>query len=174
MKYWPFWIAGTLALALTIHIAAVQAFPHVLMAIVHRSVEDQAGGVNTMLYPPRPNASSRGVVRPSPDLLYSVCAFDLAKGPVRISSPVPDSYWSISLYASNTDNFFTLNDRQTHGDTASVILQTEDQAQSLSQGGSPVISPTPTGLALVRALISSDVALPEVEAAVAETSCEEI
>ncbi|MGK2740247.1 DUF1254 domain-containing protein [Tepidicaulis sp. LMO-SS28] len=172
MKSWPFWIAGTLVLALIFHLAAVLSFPHTLMALVHRGVSEQAGGANTMLHPPRPDASSRGVVRPSPDLLYSVCAFDLTQGAVKISAPVPGSYWSISLYASNTDNFFTVNDRQTRGESAAVILQTEEQTPPAPNGIPVVISPTPKGLALIRALIPSEEALPEVEAAVKQAKCE--
>lgn len=172
MKSWPFWIAGTLVLALMFHLAAVLSFPHVVMDLVHQGISKQAGGANIMVYPPRPDASSRGVVRPSPDILYSSCAFDLTQGPVKISSPVPESYWSISLYASNTDNFFTVNDSQTRGGSAAVILQTEDQNPPAPNGIPVVISPTPKGVALIRALIVSDAALPEVEAAVKQATCE--
>ena len=56
--------------------------------------------------------NARAIVRPSPDLLYAGCAFDLADGPLRIQATVPrDTYWSLSMFAANTDNFFVVNDR---------------------------------------------------------------
>ena len=36
--------------------------------------------------PPPLTAQSRGIVLPSPDLLYSVCVFDVSQGPVRVTA----------------------------------------------------------------------------------------
>lgn len=47
---------------------------------------------------------------PSPDLLYAVCAYDLAEGPLRIKleGRYP-RYWSIALYNAKSDNFLTIS-----------------------------------------------------------------
>ena len=70
----------------------------------------------------RPDENSRGVVRPSPDLLYSACPFDLSKGPLKITAHVPHStYWSVSGFDAATNNFFVRDDQQIAGDSIEII-----------------------------------------------------
>ena len=57
-----------------------------------------------------PNSNSREVIRPSADLLYSGCGFDVTYKPLIITSSLPESYWSMSFFSSNTDNFSTINE----------------------------------------------------------------
>ncbi|MGH8239087.1 MAG: DUF1254 domain-containing protein, partial [Steroidobacteraceae bacterium] len=52
------------------------------------------------------------VVRPSPDLAYSACVYDLSEGPVRVIASAWDDYMSVSVFAHNSDNIFVINDRQ--------------------------------------------------------------
>ena len=67
--------------------------------------------------------TARRVVMPSPDLLYATCRMDLSQGPLRIQAdPKTPRYWSIALYASNSDNFFVLNDRQANGQPVDLWL----------------------------------------------------
>ena len=50
---------------------------------------------------------------PSPDLLYSSILYDVSQHPLIIRTVIPQhTYWSISLYNSRTDNYFSLNDTQ--------------------------------------------------------------
>jgi uncharacterized membrane protein len=69
---------------------------------------------------------------PSPDLLYAVCAYDLADGPLSIKLDGSYArYWSIALYNSRSDNFLTLS-----GDTlgASGVDLTIDEKKSTRKG----------------------------------------
>ena len=70
------WSIFTIGLAAIIHIVFVFALPSLIMGQVHGALTKQVG-VNGTLHPPRPTWESRGVVRPSPDLLYSICPFQL-------------------------------------------------------------------------------------------------
>ncbi len=70
------WIAATLVVAAIVHVASVMATPHIIMHVTMRAIG--RGGVNTMMFGKRPTSDSRGVVRPSPDLLYSSCVYDLS------------------------------------------------------------------------------------------------
>lgn len=110
-------------------------------------------GTNTWIHTPRPTAKSRAVVRPSPDLFYSACVYDLTESPVEILvQPSPGKhYWSLSLFDADTNNFFTRNDLAAGGAPIRVIL-TESQAQADACGPDAMASPTPTGLALIRRL----------------------
>ncbi len=91
------WIAGTLLIAAVVHIASVLLLPRLIMMRTMTAMTKIATA-NTIFFPPRPTARARGVVRPSPDLLYSVCVYDLetAGGALRISThDMPNTYWSI-------------------------------------------------------------------------------
>ncbi len=45
-----------------------------------------------------------------PLIVEATCRFDLADGPVRITAGPDAPYWSLSVYAPNGDNLYSLND----------------------------------------------------------------
>ncbi|MFC4626089.1 hypothetical protein ACFO1V_12880 [Daeguia caeni] len=45
-----------------------------------------------------------------PLLRAAACRFDLAGGPVRITTSVTVPFWSLSVYAPNGDNLYSIND----------------------------------------------------------------
>src|SRR5215207_9462863 len=96
-------IAIAVAVAVATHILAVRRFPYLVMRIVRRVVRQP---VNELFHMPPTTAESRSVVRPSPDLLYSACVYDVSRHALRIRATLPGTYWSISFFANNTDNFF--------------------------------------------------------------------
>lgn len=138
-------LGGTAILAVT---------PYALMQIAMTRVTQSSAGPNGWRHSPRANPAVRTIVRPSPDLAYSVCAYDLHDGPMRIHVGPSAAYWSLALYADNTDNFRTFNDRAHAGGIDIVLFARGDE----NAGGvaSAVISPTRRGLALVRRLAPSD------------------
>jgi len=95
----------------------------------------------------RPGPKSRGVVRPSPDLAYAICVYDLAQGPLRVRIAPWDDYWSLSLYAANTDNYWTANDVD-HPDGIEITVVHNVDANRHDV----VVSPTRRGAALIRRL----------------------
>ena len=73
MKTWIRWTILTLALAVVFHLATVTLFPRVIMAVAIKRVLKRAGSeINTLLHAPPVTVDSRHVVKPSPDLLYSI------------------------------------------------------------------------------------------------------
>jgi uncharacterized membrane protein len=86
-----------------------------------------------------------------------MCVFDLSEGPLALSAPVPaDTYWSLSAFDDNTNNFFVVNDRQISTDHVEFVLA-RDGYQAPTLGGAPVIlSPSDTGVVLFRTLIQSE------------------
>jgi len=113
---------------------------------------------NQAAFPPPVTAQSRQVVMPSPDLLYSVCVFDVHQGPVRITvHPQLSSYWSIALYASNSDNFFVINDRKAAGKPVDLWLVSEGanaNGKDVPEGSAVVVAPSTEGFLLMRVLTS--------------------
>ncbi|HSZ74291.1 MAG TPA: DUF1254 domain-containing protein, partial [Rhizomicrobium sp.] len=113
------------------------------------------GAPNAMHHAPRVDANARTVVRPSPDLLYSECSFDLTKGPLRVNAVVPaGTYWSVSAFDSRTNNFFVLDDRTAKGGVDFVLAM---KGAAIHAGAlRVVISPTEHGVLLFRTLINDD------------------
>ena len=146
-------ILGTLMVAAAVHVGTLYGAPYVILWKVGKEVEKRTG-VNTVLHAPPATADARAVVKPSPDLLYSVCAYDVSKGPVRLGSDVPQgTYWSMSLYAANTDNFAVLNDAQAqHGAVEAWLVQAGSGTRAPA-GAQLIESPTKTGVVLFRSLV---------------------
>ena len=134
-RLWFYRALTLIATAILVHIGAVWAAPRLIMQILmHGPMAQSMNMQNRAAFPPPVTATARTVVMPSPDLLYSVCVFDVSEGPVRIAAnPNLKSYWSIALYAANSDNFFVINDRKSTGKPVDILL--------VSPGGSPVIRP---------------------------------
>jgi hypothetical protein len=82
-----------LSAALLGHSAAVQAQPYAAVERLRRRAA-AAGSLNA--FPRRglslPTHRSRRVVRPSPDLLYLSCVFDVSVVPILIQGAFPEGY----------------------------------------------------------------------------------
>jgi len=120
------------------------------------------GAVNIALPAPRADASARTVVRPSPDLLYTACVFDLSDGPLHLQAPVPEGYLSISGFAADSSNFFAVNDQDAvvdaEGQRQLSLLLTLGEPMQAPAGTQVVVAPSVRGLVLFRTLIPNDAA----------------
>ena len=166
------WIAATLLVAMTVHGATVLLLPRLIMLRTIAGISKQAP-VNAILHAPRPTARSRGVVRPSPDMLYSICAYDLsaAGGAIRVSThDMPETYWSVSLFDFDTNNFYALNDRQAKAGAADFLLAVP--GAPIAGGGLPlIVPPTDRGIVLFRTLINDERRTAEIDAARQFAAC---
>ncbi|MEY3446377.1 MAG: hypothetical protein RIR45_1132 [Pseudomonadota bacterium] len=164
MKKWTpnqrLWFYRTLTLSVTaivVHVAAVWAVPRLIMnRVMNGPAALQMNMFNQAAFPPAVDASSRRVVMPSPDLLYSVCVYDVSTGPVRIKAhPALKTYWSIALYGANSDNFFVVNDRQAGDAPVDLWLVSEGPNAAdpaVPAGASIVVVPSKQGFVLMRVL----------------------
>jgi uncharacterized membrane protein len=146
------YVWAALAAAVLAHLAVVHAAPRFMMGAAIERLS-KAAGVNAWRVSDRVTAQSRQIARPSPDFAYSACVYDLARGPVVISTAPWDPYWSLSLYADNTDNFFVIDDREArHGAEITLVragrAHPEDAARVIE-------SPSQRGIALIRRLAPS-------------------
>jgi uncharacterized membrane protein len=132
---WRARLALVLGAALLAHLAALFFVPRaVFTSVVGRPFEGQ--GTNQLGHRelPKPGMGAWG---PSPDLLYSKCVYDVSAGPVRITTPVPETYWSMSVYAANTDLVAVVNDRELPERRLDAVLALAGQ-------------PTPEGVRVIR------------------------
>ena len=160
------------AIAIVVHVATLLALPRLIMMRTMGAIT-RLVAANTMLYPPQPTARSRGVVRPSPDLLYSICIYDLAAahGALRVSThDMPDTYWSVSIFDADTNNFYALNDRQA-GNGAADFLLLAAGASAPNDRLPVVIAPTSRGIVLFRTLIDHENRLAEIDAGRRNADC---
>jgi uncharacterized membrane protein len=166
------WIAGTLLIAAVLHAASLLALRRLIMLRTMTAIT-QSASANEILYPPQPTARARGVVRPSADLLCSICVYDLnaANGAVRISThDMPNSYWSVSVFDADTNNFYALNDRQAKMGATDFLLV--GQGTAAAANGLPVVTaPTSRGIVLFRTLIDDERRLAEIDAARRHADC---
>ena len=173
MSGWWKWIAAVTAVAVVVHLASVALLPRLIMLRTMGGIARAAHGANHMMFGNRPTAANRGVVRPSPDLLYSSCVFDLVRagGAVRVrASGMPHTYWSVSVFDADTNNFHVVNDRKA-GDHVDFLIVAPGMGPD---GGSipQVEAPTRNGIVLFRTLIDDDKRLAEIDAARRHASCE--
>ena len=168
------WIAAMLLVAAAVHAATLLLLPRFIMLRTMAGMTKLAGAANTIAHAPRATWRSRGVVRPSPDLLYSFCIYDLgaAGGAVRVSAhDMPQSYWSVSVFDADTNNFYALNDEQSKTGAADFILM--PQARSAEAGRVPIVgAPTSRGIVLFRTLVNDEARLAEIDAARHNAACE--
>lgn len=165
MRRWLPWLAAALVAAALVHVAVLHLTPYVIMSLAMRRISGGAG-VNTPTFAPRADATARAIVRPSPDLLYSVCVFDVSQRPLHVTAEVPrDTYWSISMFADNTDNFFKLNDREAAAPSVDLVLARAGSAPSLPPGARLVEAPSSRGIVLTRTLVAEEGRLADLDAA---------
>ena len=117
--------------------------------------------------------------RPSPDILYSVCPFDLSKGPLRITARVPHTtYWSVAGFDAATNNFFVRNDQQIPGDSIEILALGPGMTAPPANENAPdrvvVSAPTMRGLFLFRLVINDEKQLATLDALRQEASCETV
>lgn len=152
------------------HVGLVMAVPHALMNVAMSRMSGDGARINQFSFGPRTTKDSRGVVRPSPDLAYSSCVYDLSKGPLLVSAaPSPNQgYVSLSVFAANTDNIAALDTTQ-YPEGIRFVLKRKDQ---VAPAGMQVVnSPSDNGIILDRRLAPSAELFAEVDQARRADSC---
>jgi len=150
-------ILTMLVVAAVTHVVVILRFPYLVMRIVRRVAKYP---VNELFHMPPTTAESRAVVRPSPDLLYSACLYDVSERALRIRATLPGSYWSISFFANNTDNFFVMNDAEIAGREAEFVLVGRGKAKPAGPG-TAVEAQSDRGVILIRMLVERPEAIPD-------------
>lgn len=157
-RYWRHLMAA-LVLALLAHAATVWLLPRAIMSRVMTTLNQEVGAPNRAVFPPLPGPEARRIVMPSPDLLYALCVFDLSERPLRVSAqaqPAPH-YWSIALYAANSDNFLVWNDSQAAGQAVDWLLVGPKAYQPMPALASTtrlISAPSTKGVLLMRVLVA--------------------
>lgn len=171
LKPWIGPAIAALLIAVVVHVIVVLAAPGKIMAVAMDKISGGGARINVWSHAPRTSIASRAIVRPSPDLAYSSCVYDLSKGPVRITAPRWDDYASLSIFAANTDNVYVINDRQMPPGGADILLIRKGSARPATSAV-VVESPSAKGIALLRYLAPTPERFRAAAAARASARCE--
>lgn len=163
MRWWPLIlsVAVFITSAAAAHYLVLDQIPkRAIGTVMDRIAGPEGAGLNTLRAGAPVKPESRRVVRPSPDLIYSICVYDVSEGPVELTMVPSVGYHSLSLYDARTNNFFVVNDRSLDGKTVRVTVSgTKKPAHApgdLTVARFQVISPTHRGVALIRRLATPD------------------
>jgi uncharacterized membrane protein len=127
-------------------------------------------GMNVMKYNQLPTPANQPVVRPSPDLAYSSCPYDLSDGPVMLRVvPVPGRYSSLSIFNARTDVVFVRNDQQAKDKPFEVVIARD--GQKVPAGKEVVRVGYDRGIALIRLLLNSPSDLKALDPVRRQSSC---
>ncbi|WP_203290818.1 DUF1254 domain-containing protein [Maricaulis parjimensis] len=137
----------------------LNAVPAVIMGKAMERIEAAGAASGGVRHAPRLREDNQTIVRASPDILYSVCAYDLSEGDLELSIPWPadGNYASISFYDARTNNFAVISDREAEGEAMHLILSSDPNASALH-------APTERGLALYRRVINAETDLEAADA----------
>jgi uncharacterized membrane protein len=171
MRGWWKAVGFGLLVAVVAHVGTVLVVPHAIMSIAMKRTGETAGGTNTLYHTPKVTPQNQTIVRPSPDLAYSICALDLSNGPVHAFIGKGSDYASAAIYAANTDNVFTLNDRQIGNDGARLLIAGASSGVNAKPGETLVRVQGTRALMLVRRLAPSEAAFARVEQERAADDC---
>ena len=143
------WIGPTLlatVAGVAAHVFTVQAAPSFIMSRAMDAMEQRGVPLHAFSLAPRTTPQTQTVVRPSPDLAYSVCRydFDQLEGPLTVRMAAWDNYASLSLFDAETNNFLTVRG---DGKAREVVLYGPAPVSSREHR-----SPTKKGLILIRRL----------------------
>jgi uncharacterized membrane protein len=172
MRRWIFPISVGGLVALGAYQATLLATPYALMQAALMKVGKQ-GPANQFAFAPMTTADNQSIVRPSPDLSYSTCVFDVSKGPVLVDvQPVPGHYWSVSIFDARTDVAAVRSDRDTKG--KAVRLALVKAGQTAPAGYEPVRVGYDRGLVLIRILVAPASTFPTINAIRRKSSCKQV
>lgn len=141
-------ILVSLGTAIAAHGATVLAAPRILMAQAMQRVSRDGALTNRWIHNGRPDEAARRVVRPSPDMTYSACVYDLSKGPVRVTAGAWPGYLSVSVFQANSDNVFVVNGRAAPQGIAFLLARKGQVPTGAAER--VVISPSTRGIILQR------------------------
>lgn len=162
-------LLAIVAVATGSYYAALAAAPYALMRMAMNKMAGTSP-TNRFTHAPPVQAERQFVVRPSPDLLYSSCPFDLSAAPLEITAvPVPDHYSSISVFDARTDVAFVRNDEEMAGKPMRIVLALEGQA--VPAGVETVRLKYPTGIVLQRVLLADPAEAAQVDPVRRQATC---
>lgn len=152
------WLIVTLCLSAVFYHLILWIIPYYISYTTFKRMQKAGRKKNVLVFRELNNADNCVIPEAIADSVMSGCYYDLTKTPLRITSCMPDdSYWSMSFYAYNTDNFFVINDlevKEKYGDSVTVVLVGPGQRYTPREDEVLVRSPSRSGYIIVRMMVT--------------------
>ena len=173
MRRWIGPVVTALLIAVVAHAAIILAAPSFIMSRAMAMLEERGIMQHAFTLTPRVTPETQRVVRPSPDLAYSICLFDMDDAPdgLDVRMAAYDGYSSLSFFARSTDNFRTIRGRG-HARRLTLLppgMPAKNDAELTAPSTRGIIlirrlAPTPADYARVVATTSADICTPRIMA----------
>ncbi len=163
MKNWAIRIILTLVIAAVVHVIVIKRTPYIVSARLENGILERTE-INTLTHhDPRSAGPENRIPQSNPDFLPSILVYDVSEKPLLIHLVVPGNvpYWSFSLFASNIDNYYVLNDRDQSvlgfidGVKEIDLVLTGPETSYQASGKEIVVeSPSNKGFGLIRMIVT--------------------
>jgi uncharacterized membrane protein len=166
MMRWLGPLATALICAAAAHAATLHFAPAMIMNRAMDALAERGVALHRFTAPQRVTPQTQSVVRSSPDLYYALCRYDLSDPGKTLALRMaawPD-YQSLSFFDARTNNFATLRGA---GETVNVRLLAPGSA---ARAGA-IVSPTASGVILIRRLAPDGESFAAAAAASAQDMC---
>lgn len=118
--------------------------------------------VHKWLHGPRTTPETQIIIHSSVEQAFSVCYIDLREGPYHILMNPSRSYFSLAVYADNTDTVFIENN-VLHPEGFDLTLDLESRRNRGNLKGRIVYLPTSKNLLMARRLAPDDTSFAEAD-----------
>lgn len=145
------WIGGFIVIAACAHIAVLRTAPSAIMSKVMNVMAERGLPLHQFSLSPRITPKTQTIVRPSPDLAYSLCRFDLSDGPILISGTKWNGYGSLTIFDAETNAVF-ITSLNTASPNSNAVILTLNANVKPSADIHVLKLQKPKGLALIRRL----------------------
>jgi uncharacterized membrane protein len=171
------WLLSALLLGGIVHLVTVLLLPSLATQDAYARVSAMAP-VNSVVPVPAPTPEKALMPFMDPAFVTAVCRYDLSRGPLKFSVPISQAYTSVSFYTRSDVAYYAINDRAAGRRVIELDLMTAAQRAELPDDQDVtradrliVLSPTGTGLIMIRAFVPEAGWLPGVRTALAAASC---
>jgi uncharacterized membrane protein len=177
MMPWLMWLLGGLVLGGIVHLSSILLLPHTATRDAYTRLASLTAVNGVTALPP---TTPEHAVLPfmDPAFAVAVCRYDLANGPLKLTTPVSPAYTAISFYTRFGIAYYAINDRAAGRRLIELELMTAEQRSELPEDEEitaadrlVVVSPTVTGLIVLRALGPEPGLMPLARGALAAAQC---
>ena len=177
MIRWLLWIVSGLLLGGLVHLVTILALPRTASRDAYTRLASLVA-VNGFALLPAPTPEASVLPFMDPAFAVAVCRYDLAKGPVKLTTPVNQAYTSVTFYTRYDVAYYAINDRAAGRKSIELDLMTHSQREALpddeeitSADRLIVESPSLTGLIVARAFSPEPSQMSAATAALQAAQC---
>jgi uncharacterized membrane protein len=177
IERWPYLLAALFAAGI-VHIATTLIMPHLTSGDAYSRLS-QSLPANTFVILPPARPGTQVLPFQAPDVRYAICRFDTTSGPVVLSATLPEVGWTLSLYSSEGESIYALPAASSRSiDIRLVVMPPADrfvgvvpESRAADRGLTQLQSPSPGGLAVLRAPLKARFFAAQIERDLLRANC---